>query len=46
MNYKKDLEAFYDSINVDYATYVANTLSQFGSNETIGISNGGFRRRT
>ena len=37
MNYKKDLEAFYDSINVDYATYVANTLSQFGSNETIGF---------
>ncbi|MDE5977050.1 MAG: M28 family peptidase, partial [Turicibacter sp.] len=37
MEYQKDLDAFYDSINVDYATYVANTLSQFGSNETLGF---------
>ena len=37
MDYQKDLDAFYDSINVDYAAYVANTLSQFGSNETLGF---------
>ena len=37
MDYNKDLEVFYHSINVDYATYVAKTLSQFGSNETLGF---------
>ncbi len=37
MDYQKDLDAFYDSINVDYATYIANTLSRFGSNEKIGF---------
>ena len=37
MDYQKDLDAFYDSINVDYAAHVANTLSQFGSNETLGF---------
>ena len=35
-SYQKDLDAFYDKINVDYATFIAGKLSSFGSNEELG----------
>lgn len=40
MTYQEELNHFYDAINVDYATYVAGTLSQSGSNETLGFRTG------
>ena len=41
MTYQEELNHFYDAINVDYATYVAGTLSQSGSNETLGFRTAG-----
>lgn len=37
MDYQEDLNSFYDNINVDYATYVATTIANFGSNEDLGF---------
>ena len=46
MTYQKELDHFYDAINVDYATYVASTLSQLGSNETLGFRMAGSTSET
>lgn len=40
-SYQKDLDAFYDKINVDYATFIAGKLSSFGSNEELGYRTAG-----
>lgn len=40
-SYQKDLDAFYDKINVDYATFIAKRLANFGSNETLGFRTAG-----
>lgn len=40
-SYQRDLDAFYDKINVDYATFIARKLSSFGSNDELGFRTAG-----
>ena len=46
MSYQEDLDIFYDKINVEYATYVATTLANFGSNEELGFRTAGSQAET
>ena len=41
ISYQKDLDTFYDKINVDYATYIAGNLANLGSNEALGFRSAG-----